>query len=297
MNYRDRYHRGREARHFFWGSAKPSLASVVSISLVDLCNNALFRLLLFVFLCAASLSLPAGLKRWTHSFHLSRCMPPASSAWEGGKLFSSLPAKEIGEVLSQTFYYLDRGAQSFVFASQDGRYVLKLFLFDPSPFKAKKMLESCKIAAQAVEETALVYLHFGPSKETLPVVRLVGPAWRRTRLQCANYCFALQMRAVPFKESLFLAYREKNLDALTQRLDAFYSLLRRRISMGILNSDPGLCCNFGFIEDSRAIEIDFGNYSLEEKCDEDREMNRYRRKLVEWASIEMPEWKEEFEKR
>jgi len=250
------------------------------------------RALFCLFVCLSLLALPAGLKRWTHSFHLARCVVPKIDS--SGELFSKFPQKKIQKILSQPFYYLDRGAQSFVFASEDGLYVLKLFFFDSKKEKAAKTLASCRVAVKAAEETALIYLHEGPSNQKLPVVRLIGPAWRRSRLESGRYCFALQRRALPMKEALRLAYVEGDRLLVQQRLDSFFSLLKRRISMGIFNSDRNLYNNFGFLENGQAIEIDFGNYRQKPWSKEarDKEIARYQKKLMKWAGYALPGWKD-----
>lgn len=257
------------------------------------------RWIFFLLLFAGFLCLPCLLKKWTCSFHKERCTPPLLEE-QLGEVFSSLSPKELQEALSQKFTYLDRGAQSFVFASEDRKLVLKLFFFDRSPEKAQSLARSCRAAALAAEETGLVYLHFGPSEKSLPRFLLHGPAWHVTELQGANYCFALQKRAVPLKESLVSAYLAGDLKTFMQRVDAFFFLLQKRISMGIRNSDRSLFCNFGFVEGGGAIEIDFGHYLYDQDWSEEakkREIDRYRKKLVEWTSCNVAEWKAEIERR
>ncbi len=257
------------------------------------------RWLFFLLLFSAFLCLPAALKRWTCSFHKERCIPPILEE-QPGEMFSRLSPGEIQKALSQTFTYLDRGAQSFVFASEDRELVLKLFFFDGALEKAESLVQSCKAAALAAEETGLVYLHFGPSDKSLPSLKLCGPAWHWTELKGANYCFALQRRAIPLKESLGSAYFAGNREVFLQRIDAFFALLQKRISMGIRNSDRSLFSNFGFIEGGGAIEIDFGHYFFDPEWTEEagkREVDRYRKRLVEWASRNMADWKEEIERR
>lgn len=254
--------------------------------------------------CLLSLGLPVALKRWTHSFHLSRCVLPLK---EKHQIFSLLEKKEVEKILSRPFHYLDRGAQSFVFESEDGRFVLKLFFFDPHPKltrpnsrglarkKAKRTLEGCKTASLAHEETALVYLHLGQSDEKLPIVRLIGPAWKRSWLNCSHYCFAIQERAVLLKESLQAVYLQKNQQAFQRKIRSLSKLLKRRIERNIHNSDPGLFNNFGFVDCDRAIEIDFGNYRQcpdWKEADKSQEEARYLDKLALWMDETMPEWKE-----
>ncbi len=245
-------------------------------------------------LVSASLCIPAGLKRCTCSFHLSRCIPPKLENLTGA-LFSSLSSEEIKEILSQPFTYLDRGAQSFVFASQDGKYALKLFFFEHNSEKASALRMSCKAAMLAAEETALVYLHFGPSSKPIGKIKLCGPAWHRVTIKGSDYCFALQRMATPLKEAILRAYLNKDRDAFLKKVDALFTLLHRRVNKGIHNSDGSLFSNFGFLEDGQAIEIDFGHYRFDSKWSEEekiREIARYKKRLGEWVFIAMPEWAE-----
>src|SRR5215813_2272463 len=51
---------------------------------------------------------------------------PFNEEWEVPPL-SENEAKEVSAILDQPFYYLAKGAQSYVFASKDGQSVIKFF--------------------------------------------------------------------------------------------------------------------------------------------------------------------------
>ena len=96
-----------------------------------------------------------------------------------------LDKKELLPILSQPFFYLNRGAQCFVFESQDHKYVMKIFhesrpstLFpkwkkqkkDTKSERAKRTrFEGCLTAYRAArEETALLYLRLIQQKMNFP---------------------------------------------------------------------------------------------------------------------------------
>jgi hypothetical protein len=266
------------------------------------------RRALFLFLLASSIiCMPALLKRCTHSFHLERFRVQAPLTQK------DLPASDgVKQILAQEFTYLGRGSQAFVFASQDGQYVLKVLFFD-SPkdrllwrffhcqdlglldrveAKARKTFEACRLAERYMaEETGLVYLHLMPSSH-LPEVSLKGPAWHRTTLRLDDMRWIIQRRVCPLKEALADVYRKKDHDRFSNLIQSILSVLSKRMEKGIYNTDPTLFGNFGVLGD-RALEIDFGNYVYEPARLPTLEKERTLRQLVEWTEKHAPEWKKE----
>ncbi len=218
--------------------------------------------------------------------------------------------EEVRAILAQPFRYLNKGAQSYVFASQDGRYVLKIFRFDqrhllrkkPSkrPFEQKivQFFQGCLLAGTAAsEETGILYLHLNPRDEHLPILRAKGPLGQPLSLPLDQYRFALQKKAIPLDRGLFAAKREGR---LSERIEEIVSLLETRIKKGIGNTDPSLWRNFGFLED-RAIEFDFGNYiarpDLSEPKKAKAELERYARHLRTWLEKNAPDLLTDFNAR
>ncbi|MDE3055997.1 MAG: hypothetical protein KGI80_04840 [Verrucomicrobiota bacterium] len=227
------------------------------------------KILLFSLLLFCSLALPTQFKLWTHGFKLEKLYIPIafSEKWEREPLLSKETLKAI---FSQPFSFLGKGAQSYVFESKDGDYVLKLFRFDSrrrrfwnrheEGWQEKTALSLFRSALlgwdHAREETALLFLHLNLTSGELPGVTLKTPLGGTVELSLDNYRFALQRKAVSLKKAL-----EDSLcnGTLEEKMEAFSQLLEERTRKGIGNSDPSLWRNFGFIGE-KAVEIDFGNY-------------------------------------
>ena len=153
------------------------------------------RWIFFIFFSSLCLALPVCVKRLTHGFRIDKIKfeLPFHAEWE----ISPLSPKSLDELLaifSQPFYYLDRGAQSYVFQSEDERYVIKFFRMDrprnpvrqwvrekikkrsssPRNFeKVDKLFSACKLAyTMAQEETELLYLHLNRTESLLPSLKL-----------------------------------------------------------------------------------------------------------------------------
>lgn len=218
---------------------------------------------------AAVLLVPGILKRATGGFQVEklRLDLPFDARWETGGAVS----EEVRKVLSQPFSYLGRGTQSYVFASRDGKHVIKFFRFDKRDKKRfqthrrfeerkkiERLFEACKLAYEkAPEETGLVFLHLNPTSDSLPPFECRDALGRKRRIDLDQVRFAIQKRVEPFCDSLRRAARDPA--ALEQAIDAVFDLLSKRSAKCIHNSDPNLTRNVGFLE-GRALEIDFGNY-------------------------------------
>ena len=85
------------------------------------------KTLLFVLL---SLSIPFFFKKEFRLPPICKVIPPYHADWD------STPTKEILDILQQSFSYLSSGNQTTVFISADRQYVLKLFKYNSSVFRA-----------------------------------------------------------------------------------------------------------------------------------------------------------------
>lgn len=269
------------------------------------------RIVFFVIFSGVCLCLPVGMKRLTHGFHIEKMKLEAqfNSEWIAPPL-SIEDQNRVIHILSQPFDYLDRGAQCYVFESQDGLYVIKLFRFDQSQnpirtfFRTKirkrnlptnhfkkisHFFLACKLAyTKAKAETELLYLHLNPTENCLPVLSLRGPLGRSFSLPLDRYRFALQKKAEPFERALFQAVSFGNIE---ECINSLFHLLIERTGKGIANSDGNLFRNFGFIG-SRAVEIDFGNYRYSEDLflplSRAKEIGRFILSLRSWLEDHAP---------
>lgn len=257
------------------------------------------------------LSTPVGLKRLSGGFRLEKIKLdfPFNPKWE------TVLDPRAKEILSQRFNYLSRGSQSYVFLSEDGKYVIKFFRFDLRPpllksylsslFPSKKkkvdfntkvnhLFDACKMAYdRAAFETGIVYLHINPTALDLPVLSCKDALGRKYRIPLDRLRFVVQKKVETFSEAFKNAMEEKNSLAMTNWIDSIFDLVLARSGKCLHNSDPNLSRNLGFFE-GRAIEIDFGNYcncfELRQPEQRIKEINRFYRPLHRWLQEHAPEW-------
>jgi hypothetical protein len=112
--------------------------------------------------------------------------------------------------LNQKFFLKDQGGQSFVFFSEDGTLVLKVFKDMPRPWlilpsyqkkKLGKLVRTLRGYTLAMErlpsETALLSLHFKPSLTPLPTI-LVDRLNIAHTVDLSSVYFVVQKKVEPF---------------------------------------------------------------------------------------------------
>lgn len=262
---------------------------------------------LALLLVGGGLCLPSCFKAMTGGFHLGLIQVD-------GEPTQGIPllAPEMRAIFEQPYFYLDKGAQCYVFESADGKWILKLFRTYPRASffqswwhsffhrrtrnpssrvdKIHRIVRASQIAFDyAREETGLVYIHPAITDQGLPVVDLFSGFSRKTPLSLDRALFALQKKAVPLERAFFAAQGDpKKIETL---LFLFLDLIERRSAKGIVNSDGTIERNFGFIGD-QAIEIDFGNYTLLDeltfKENRWKEIGRFVDNIAHWMDLNVP---------
>jgi hypothetical protein len=232
------------------------------------------RAVFLVLFTLSLLSLPALAKRITGGFKVAKLhlLFPNRKEWD----VAYDPA--LTPILSQSYSFLGKGAQSYVFESEDGRYVVKLFRYDQPSVEEKvvDLFNAAKLAYEEMrEETGLLFVHLNLSEGILPVLQCKDNLGRSYKFPLDKIRFALQKKALGWSETL------QQLDNLEKRIDQFFSLLKARTDRKIYNADPSLSRNFGFLED-RAIEFDFGNYRKRETLESKKEIERFASKFRKW---------------
>lgn len=224
---------------------------------------------------------------------------PTDQKWE-----MKPPTDEILSILKEPFDYLGQGNQSTVFISHDKKYVLKIFRYRRTPFKAlhwlknfykakpklplneklRKTFTAAHLACNEGKEfTQGVYCHLNETENSLPKTTLkIGR--KSYPISLDKYRFAIQKKAEPFKKTLLAA--RNNRKKFSQLLDSFGELLVKRAKAQISNSDPNLGPNFGFLE-NQALEIDFGNY--QKATPKKEEISHYLICLESWIEKKIPE--------
>jgi hypothetical protein len=244
------------------------------------------RVLFFFLFLSLMLSLPSFAKRFTQGFRLAKLRLdfPYHPEWETD------PNPAIQSILEQKYSFIGKGAQSYVFESEDGKYVIKLFRYDQPSSETKiiHLFNACKMAYDSLrDETGLVYVHLNPTPMNLPTLQCKDPIGRNYKFALDHYRFALQKKATPFRQTLIAAQSDPLL--MQKRIDQFIALLKARTNKEILNTDSNLSRNFGFLED-RSIEFDFGNYRRCPGLNRKNEIRRYALKLRRWLKRHAPHW-------
>jgi hypothetical protein len=239
--------------------------------------------------------------------------------WETPRLNSD-EQKDLSKILSQPYRYLAKGAQSYVFLSDDGQYVLKFFrIYHLQPpfwvthlswpwflqsYKMDKILKkldelhkdfaSYKIAHDELkEETGIVYLHLNKTdylKQTLTFYDKIGI---KHQVALDQMEFLVQKRAELVYPALAKMVESEGLENAKDALSQLVSLLCLRCQKGIHDKDPDLNTNFGFIGHT-PLQIDVGRFriengNLQERMVDRDEIIRITDNLNQWLRSRYPE--------
>ena len=191
----------------------------------------------------------------------------------------------IKALLDKPYHYIGRGRQCYVFASSDGRTVLKMPRFDryalplfwramphsfmdsyrKSLYRGRQerlvfTLESFRIAADDLrDETAVVYLHLHQT-QSLPARFLIYDRMNRPlEINLNQMAFALQEKKAIMMPLCLKAFREKDREAAEKMLLSFLNIIDIRAKKGIFNRDPSFLKNFGW-DGEKSVQIDIGSF-------------------------------------
>lgn len=193
--------------------------------------------------------------------------------WETPPL-SAGELTRVKQILNQPYSYLSKGVQSFVFASEDGQYVIKFFRHDhlTAPFwltpstKAKrqhrldKEFLSYKIAFENLrQETGLVFIHLNKTTDFQQTLDLVDKLGIHHQIPLDKYEFLVQKRACLLYTALNQMIENNKIADAKETLSRLVQLLAHRAREGISDKDPDLETNFGVIG-TEPIQIDVGRF-------------------------------------
>ncbi len=217
------------------------------------------------------------------------------------------------QVFSQTFTYLDRGKQSFVFLSQDGKYVLKFFdsrVLQPrllsfgsaKSLKRKKsrLFNGYQLAfTHNRDNTGLVFYHVphGPDQGGWPVATVIDRFGFTHHIDLKAVPFALQHKAVPAREIITSLLEQGKLDETKFYLNEILELYLSEYKRGICDRDHNFMYNTGFL-DQRAIRLDAGRLYANE-CIKDTSVYLSDLKKIAigrlggWTERHFPQYREE----
>ncbi len=212
------------------------------------------------------------------------------------------------ELPATTYRYLGKGGQSYIFESEDGRHVLKLFrgsrlntlklIHKVFPMMETKIgvqeermrqtLKSYLIAEKYLKaETGIIGIHLGQNSNFDTPLTLVDKLGINHTLNPNDYPFVIQERAILVKEKITQLMESGKLLSARNALAHLYALIETRQEKGIHDGDPNLMKNFGFCGD-RPIQIDGGRFSLLPLPPNDK-FNQSKEELQNWIHQHYPE--------
>lgn len=235
-----------------------------------------------VVLCACLIGIARFTHHQTHGFRLSKIT--GNLCEEKQWASSNLPSTEL---LAQRYHYLGRGLQSFVFGSEDGKYVIKVFnnryqrnmriyrLLTHLPwigawaqeryayFHAKllRTFSSYQIAEEEMhDEAALVFCHLNQTSNLPRKLTIIDPLRICHTIDPNEHGFIIQKRANMVYPTLLSYIEAGNIDEAKQAISSLVHLFIAKYEKGIADNDPLIRTNYGFI-DRKPVQIDVGPFS------------------------------------
>ncbi len=277
------------------------------------------RKILFVCLSLAAL---IGVARFchhaTHGFRLSKIR--SNLIEQEAILPVAQDDKEfLTHLFQQKFHFLGRGLQSFVFESDDGKYVLKLFnnryqtniqlysLLSHLPFlgslasakadyfsgKLLKTFKSYEIAFEEMQDkTGLLYIHLKPTQDLPQTLTIVDPLRISHTINPNQTGFLIQKKAILIYPALKDYVSRSDISAAKTALSSLVDLFFWKWDQGIADNDPLIRTNYGII-DGKAIQIDVGPLSKEtvllSKDQKTQQIRKITASLKFWLNENAPE--------
>lgn len=239
--------------------------------------------------------------------------------WETPKLCSET-AKEIKGFLNQPYYFLKSGGQCYTFLSEDKQYVLKVFKHhhmrvnhilnnftlpgkwdryrlklmggngsETPQERLTNLFKSCKIAYDELQDqTSLLFLHLNKTDHLKQKITLIDKLGIAHSFDLDSIEYALQRKAILVYPTLRESIKKNDIETAKARINSLIELVYYRAKEGIVDLDPIINRNFGFVN-GRAMGIDIGCFKKDPTINPDAEVERIIGPLIEWLDKKDPE--------
>lgn len=253
--------------------------------------------------------------RATDDFRISNISyeMPYHAEWEIPML-TSTQQQELEAILNQKFRYLGKGAQSYVFASDDGKYVIKFFKFKhlrPSWFvdmlpdvslfsqfkqkvsarKARKLFgvfNGYKLAYDKEKaDSGLIFIQLNPSHKE-KVITVVDKIGFDRHVDLGAVPYIVQEKGKTLRLVFGDLIEKGDMETLKKRIVQIFNLYLAEYRQGINDHDHGVMHNAGFVGD-RPIHLDVGKIHAEESM---KQPATYQEDLL-LVAAKMDQWLQE----
>lgn len=245
--------------------------------------------------------------------------------WEVRPLSESEQAEFI-QAVDQPYTYLGKGCQSYVFASEDGRYVIKFFKyqryrlqgwlvhFPPLPaivkYRQEKLekkwkkvdgfVQSWKVAFENLkDETGLIIVHLNKTSHLNKQVVIYDKIGQKHLVDLDQMEFCIQRRADLLCKSLLDFKAKGDLKGAQGLIRQLLNLILSEYARGLADNDHALMQNTG-VAQGRPLHIDVGQFVFNEAVKEPRvfhqELFTKTYKFKMWLRENYPELGEFLEK-
>ncbi len=209
---------------------------------------------------------------------------PYNSAWEISELTPE-ENKSLNNTLSQPYSYLGKGAQSYAFVSDDGKYVLKFFKYKhliPNPvvkfvpdwpealsdwkknyylhkdYRFKTLFDGHHLAyTKDKDNAALVYIHLNTNGQTPLKTILIDKLGRRHEIDLNRTAFVLQKKGITARNLLNAQLKNNDIIGAWGTIRDMLIMLITEYNLGIYDRDHGVLHNVGFV-DGKPFHLDVG---------------------------------------
>lgn len=204
---------------------------------------------------------------------------------------SLIEKEQIGKILEQNFYYLGKGCQSYVFASEDGQYVIKFFKYqrfrpqfwlnyltfipgvdsyllqkvEKKRQKLESVFTSWKIAYEHLQkETGVVFIHLNKSSHLKAPLHIYDKMGFLHVLSSDNFEFLIQKKAKMICANLKEMRSKGKLEERRKIIDNLLNMFVDEYRRGFADNDHALMQNTGVLN-GYPIHIDVGQFVTNKK--------------------------------
>jgi len=195
---------------------------------------------------------------------------------------------DVSPILSQTFAYLGKGRQTYVFVSEDQKYVLKFFRtkrLKPALWstereekrrlnRIEKLFTGHRVAfLESRENAGLIYVHLEPTNNLKTKINVLDFWGQHREIDADSTIFVIQKRATITKDILVELFQKKDIVTAKKRLDNLVGMISADYQLGLIDGDHNVIYNTGFIGE-KPIRIDVGQLRHDDSVRDPREAKR-----------------------
>lgn len=194
---------------------------------------------------------------------------------------SSDEERLLKDILEQPFAYLDRGRQSYVFVSQDGRYVIKFFdlhryqpgwatFFSKSSQarmkrKMERLFRGYELAYERDRDNAMiVYQQLVPNAALRQHVLLIDRFGIRHDIDLGQVPFIIQHKGKSTRDVMTDLLKKGNVKEAKKRLRQLMDMYVVEYSRGMFDRDHNFMYNTGFVGET-PMRLDVGRLRADDR--------------------------------